>query len=79
MDTVGIDITKDYVDFHAQGLFDFYVTTEGILTAVFAVLIYTVYKRVKQDLQKKKIQKLSLQADEDFNSKFNLSLDDWDK
>lgn len=78
MDTIGIEITKNYVDLHIEGLFDVYVTMEGIVTAVFAVVAYTVYKKIKSDRLSKRVEQAF--AELGIEKPDNLiDFDDWDK
>lgn len=78
MDTLVLNVTKEFVSFRIANDFELYVSAEGILTAVFAVVAYTVYKKIKRDRLSKRVEQAF--AELGIEKPDNLiDFDDWDK
>lgn len=78
MDTLVLNVTKEFVSFRIANDFEIYVSTEGLLTAVFAVVAYTVYKKIKRDRLSKRVEQAF--AELGIEKPDNLiDFDDWDK
>ena len=78
MNTLTLDVTREYISFRISSDFELFVSTQGWLTAVFAVVAYKVYKKIKSDRLSKRVQQAF--AELGIESPDNLlNFDDWDK
>jgi uncharacterized membrane protein YebE (DUF533 family) len=78
VDTVVLNVTKEFVSFQIAREFEIYVSTQGLLTAVFAVVAYKVYKQIKRDRLSKRVNQAF--AELGIEKPDNLiDFDDWDK
>ena len=78
MDTLVLNVTKEFVSFRIASDFEIYVSTQGLLTAVFAVVAYKVYKKIKSDRLSKRVQQAFAELGVE-NPNNLLNFDDWDK
>ena len=78
MNTLTLDVTREYISFRISSDFELFVSTEGWLTAVFAVVAYKVYKQIKRDRLSKRVNQAF--AELGIEKPDNLiDFDDWDK
>jgi hypothetical protein len=78
VETLVLDVTREYISFRIANEFELYVSAEGLLTAVFAVVAYTVYKKIKSDRLSKRVDQAF--AELGITKPDNLiDFDDWDK
>jgi len=78
VNTLTLDVTREYISFRISSDFELFVSTQGWLTAVFAVVAYKVYKKIKSDRLSKRVQQAF--AELGVEKPTNLvDFDDWDK
>ena len=78
MDTVVLNVTKEFVSFRIANDFEIYLSIEGLLTAVFAVVAYAVYKKIKRDSLSKQVEQAFAELGIE-NPDNLLNFDDWNK
>lgn len=78
MNTLTLDVTREYISFRISSDFELFVSTQGWLTAVFAVVAYKVYKKIKSDRLSKRVEQAFAELGIE-NPDNLLNFDDWDK
>jgi len=78
VNTLTLDVTREYISFRISTDFELFVSTQGLLTAVFAVVAYKVYKKIKSDRLSKRVQQAFAELGVE-NPNNLLNFDDWDK